>query len=736
MPTTPEQLDLLTETVGDLVEVVTVTRELIESVAPASQAALNAAEQVAEGLVTYETDEFPKANKASAQSGVGTGLLTAVTGQQAIDARFGFPLSADRTGVTNATSIIQAGIDEATGLKVPYKFPSGTFLVGALVIPANAVLEFDNTVLKAATGINDDTGILNILNVDNVTLKGTLELDLNLNCHRGINSQYATNFKQTGYIKGHTPKRGGNNFNAVFMFNGGEYEIDRLYAYDYKKNADDTGGIDSLYGGVRAPNCTKFFFNSIECDTGNQAVNFNAANNIRGNRIIARNITDNGIYIIGNCYNIRLGLLDVEGGEEVCVLDSSVADANVIIDTVIARNAAKSVNLRMGGGYRIGMLEAYNAYIAQSLDLVAYPGVTSLRIDQARITSTTISRPITLTQDTNISFGSVEITAMNLGVSDSPIRLDGAWDKISFETLKVSTNPASNNRCIKIGSNAGVIPAPSLNIGRVVRVGPTDVLDISLVTNENCVNIQFYDTLMGHSGSRFGATVKSGTAEMELRSVATNEALNDIISRINFWSGDTSITDVNLRRIFSILTKTTNATGNQHETDFLDDLGNAIARIKTAGKGMTIKLPTSPLDVEDGQLWNYNNKPSIRGSNFAANSGFNDGTIWSLGADWTIASGVATKVAGSGTNGISQTVTLVAGRLYLVTWDVIGPVAGSGTYARLSGGTNMDGAAQSSAAGSKSTLLTAVAGNTAFAIMGGSSTSCSVDNLRIAEVSQ
>jgi hypothetical protein len=104
-----------------------------------------------------------------------------------------------------------------------------------------------------------------------------------------------------------------------------------------------------------------------------------------------------------------------------------------------------------------------------------------------------------------------------------------------------------------------------------------------------------------------------------------------------------------------------------------------------------------------------------------------------LGTDWSIGSGVATKIPGGVTSTLSWTgLTLTPGRTYRAVWTVTAYAAGIFT-ARLLNGTTVIGP-NVTALGTYTHDLVAVAGNSAFAIQGGTIGSISVDNVSLREV--
>lgn len=112
--------------------------------------------------------------------------------------------------------------------------------------------------------------------------------------------------------------------------------------------------------------------------------------------------------------------------------------------------------------------------------------------------------------------------------------------------------------------------------------------------------------------------------------------------------------------------------------------------------------------------------------NLFSNPGFDTDTVWTKGAGWTIAAGLATKTAGSSTN-LSQAVTLSVSTVYRVGATVSGYSAGQ-ARARLLGGTIVQSADAWASNGTKTTKVTAVSGNSQAGFVGDASFAGSLDN--------
>jgi hypothetical protein len=123
------------------------------------------------------------------------------------------------------------------------------------------------------------------------------------------------------------------------------------------------------------------------------------------------------------------------------------------------------------------------------------------------------------------------------------------------------------------------------------------------------------------------------------------------------------------------------------------------------------------------------------GPELVSNGDFSNGsTGWGLASGvWSVASGVASTVGGSG-GSLTQSISLTAGRSYVVTLDISGWSANT-IVAQFTGGTTVSGAVGPLANGRYSTIMTAVSGNTTLAIAKNSAvTALSVDNISVREI--
>jgi hypothetical protein len=129
------------------------------------------------------------------------------------------------------------------------------------------------------------------------------------------------------------------------------------------------------------------------------------------------------------------------------------------------------------------------------------------------------------------------------------------------------------------------------------------------------------------------------------------------------------------------------------------------------------------------------NRPTYAGSTIAdtgadlvSNGTFASDTVWAKGAGWTISGGVGVATASSA--GISQTVALVAGRLYRLTYTVAGYSAGTLTP-RFTGGATVSAPAVS-ANGTYTVYIRAETSNVTLSFLGAGLT-CTIDNVALLE---
>lgn len=152
---------------------------------------------------------------------------------------------------------------------------------------------------------------------------------------------------------------------------------------------------------------------------------------------------------------------------------------------------------------------------------------------------------------------------------------------------------------------------------------------------------------------------------------------------------------------------------------------NATATFGTATLVATLNgvLPSSSYGHVDGDATR---------TNLVANPDFDSGAIWTLGTDWTVAAGEATKSPGAAT-AISQALALVAGKTYRYRVVISDQTDGELTI-ELNGGTDVIGAVETSN-GTKLGAMAALSGNDTLAFVADADFDGSIDNVVLFEQS-
>ena len=125
----------------------------------------------------------------------------------------------------------------------------------------------------------------------------------------------------------------------------------------------------------------------------------------------------------------------------------------------------------------------------------------------------------------------------------------------------------------------------------------------------------------------------------------------------------------------------------------------------------------------------------VIGPELVTNGDFSGGsTGWGLaGGVWSVSGGVASTVGGSA-GGLTQNISLTAGRAYVVTLDISGWSANT-IIAQFTGGSTASGAVGPLANGRYYTVIFANSGTTTLSITKNSTTTAlSVDNISIREI--
>lgn len=139
--------------------------------------------------------------------------------------------------------------------------------------------------------------------------------------------------------------------------------------------------------------------------------------------------------------------------------------------------------------------------------------------------------------------------------------------------------------------------------------------------------------------------------------------------------------------------------------------------------------PVTAVEQPVGLLLDKSRKLAL-GNQIVDNPGFDTDTIWTKGTGWVISGGVASRPTQVGASSLTEPVPLTAGVTYRVRYTVVTITAGN-VRARFTGGTAVDGTARSTP-GTYTEYLTALSGNTTFAISANTaSTDCSIDNVSV-----
>ncbi len=126
----------------------------------------------------------------------------------------------------------------------------------------------------------------------------------------------------------------------------------------------------------------------------------------------------------------------------------------------------------------------------------------------------------------------------------------------------------------------------------------------------------------------------------------------------------------------------------------------------------------------------YESTPS--GSELVTNGTFDTDSGWVKGTGWTTTGGVATRTTQSGSTACDQSLSLIAGRQYRITYTL---TRTAGTFrVRFAGTTNVDGADRT-ASGTYTDTLTAVTGNNQLRLVGADGAFAgTVDNVSVKEL--
>ena len=125
--------------------------------------------------------------------------------------------------------------------------------------------------------------------------------------------------------------------------------------------------------------------------------------------------------------------------------------------------------------------------------------------------------------------------------------------------------------------------------------------------------------------------------------------------------------------------------------------------------------------------------PQYIGSELVTNGDFSIDSDWTKGTGWTISGGVASRGAQSGSTACDQAISLVAGKVYSVTYT-INSLSGGNFQTRFLGGTQQQGTTRTSA-GTYEDIFVALSGNNTVRLVAtAAGTVVEVDNVSVREI--
>jgi hypothetical protein len=126
-------------------------------------------------------------------------------------------------------------------------------------------------------------------------------------------------------------------------------------------------------------------------------------------------------------------------------------------------------------------------------------------------------------------------------------------------------------------------------------------------------------------------------------------------------------------------------------------------------------------------------EPQYIGSELVTNGTFDTDSDWTKGTGWTISGGVASRGAQSGSTACDQAISLVAGKVYSVTYT-LNSLSGGNFQTRLLGGTQQLGP-QRTSAGTYEDIFVALSGNNTVRLVAtAAGTVVEVDNVSVREI--
>lgn len=150
-------------------------------------------------------------------------------------------------------------------------------------------------------------------------------------------------------------------------------------------------------------------------------------------------------------------------------------------------------------------------------------------------------------------------------------------------------------------------------------------------------------------------------------------------------------------------------------------LSGLIAGLTSAqfDRGVVLAYPQQAADIIQDAVYT---------SNLITNGAFDTDSDWTKGVGFTIANGIANRVAAGSASTLSQAITVTPTESYVVIFNILA-ISGGSVNAKLIGGTDVSGATKSTPGFYKETLI-ADTGNITFAINTSAlGVTCQIDNV-------
>lgn len=279
-------------------------------------------------------------------------------------------------GLEGDTSWVQAKINAAARSGAPARLGPGTYRISSLRIPSNTNIEAAGCNFLPVEGSMNEPVIL--ISGRNIVLRGNIVVHLSnkrstaLMVDAGENVRVDANVSVLGPAK---PGEKGFNGGLLVQSSTNIY-IKSIETRGVHQRPPGPGLYRSL--GVRFSN--KIRVDNIHADDGDMCVGLFSCENVQINRVEARRLTDNGIYLDGDTRDVYIRQAVLENVEEGLVLYCHRPDTGVHISELRVSHATnKGISLRTGGGYRIDSVELDRAVVGQS---PKFSGVTGLTISR------------------------------------------------------------------------------------------------------------------------------------------------------------------------------------------------------------------------------------------------------------------------------------------------------------------------------------------------------------------